>query len=91
MAVPVQPSLIRGFRLGKLWRTTFALFYQNHLSININPLKKLAAPTEALAKVGGGDGNRTHVRNITSPRRYMLIPRFYVFDPSRKQLVKSDT
>jgi hypothetical protein len=44
------------------------------LLLNINPLKKLAVPAEALAKVGGGDGNRTHVRKITSSRRYMLIP-----------------
>jgi len=50
----------------------------------------MAVPFEALAKNGGGDGNWTHVRKITSLRRYMLIPWFYVFDPSKKQLVKSD-
>jgi hypothetical protein len=33
----------------------------------------MAAPHEALAKYGGGDGNRTHVRIANNPKRYMLI------------------
>ena len=32
------------------------------LASYIQSLKKLAAPAVALAKAGGGDGNRTHVR-----------------------------
>jgi len=35
--------------------------------------KKLAAPAEALAKAGGGDGSRTHVRRTDNKKRYMFI------------------
>jgi hypothetical protein len=48
---------IRGFRLGRLRRTTFALFYQNYFFYQYQSVKELAVPTVALAKVGGGDGN----------------------------------
>ena len=46
------------------------------------PQKKMAKPDEALAKTGGGDGSRTHVRTMENGKHYMLSLRIYVCNTS---------
>jgi len=43
----------------------------------------MAPPAEALAKAGGGDGNRTHVRNTTTLKHYMFSLWIYIYAASK--------
>ena len=52
------------------------------LKLFLFPQKKMAKPDEALAKTGGGDGSRTHVRIMVNGKRYMLSLRIYVCNTS---------
>ncbi len=54
-----------------------ALVLLNLYNYSGQSVKEMAVPYEALAQYGGGDGSRTHVRIISSYKRYMLSLSIY--------------
>lgn len=43
--------------------------------------------SKQIKMTGGGDGNRTHVRNTANRKHYMFILRIYVYNTSKTQHV----
>ena len=70
-----QPSYFATAHL--LWRAAFALYLNIYFFDYCFGQSVMAVPAEALAKAGGGDGNRTHVRRKSSQKYYMFIFQVY--------------